>query len=141
MMTFLSSARFPLQVIATCLLQVIMLLLLSSSDHHGVFVVGQGCTNVCPPVNFGVVVPALCQGDLIDGDLCTGGVYSENNVKADVNRIYDVCYPTSTNQEEGGNDEEQSLSFKFNDFRGPSNTVTVIANYYTGCNAGRRESG
>ena len=113
-------------LVTSCLLlQAILLLLLLSGS-----VLGQGCTNVCPPINFGVVVPALCEGDIIDGD---GGI-SDYNVKADVSRVYDVCYPTA----EGG---EQNLSFKFNDFRGPSNTVTVIANYYTGCNAGRRESG
>ena len=66
------------------------------------------------------VVPALCEGDIIDGD-------GDNNVKADVNRVYDVCYPTSNPDE-----EEQNLSFKFDDFRGPSNIVTIIANYYTG---------
>ena len=110
-------------LVTSCLLlQAILLLLLLSGS-----VLGQGCTNVCPPINFGVVVPALCEGDIIDGD-------GDNNVKADVNRVYDVCYPTT-----GSNQEE--LSFKFDDFRGPSNTVTVIANYYTGCNAGRRESG
>ena len=114
-------------LVTSCLLlQAILLLLLLSGS-----VLGQGCTNVCPPINFGVVVPALCEGDIIDGD---GDAGSNYNVKADVNRVYDVCYPTA----EGG---EQNLSFKFDDFRGPSNTVTVIANYYTGCNAGRRESG
>ena len=83
---------------------------------------GQGCSNTCPPINFGVVVPALCEGDRIDD--------GETGVRADVDKVYDICYP---------NDGESS-SFTFNDFRGV-NTVTVIANYYTGCNAGRRESG
>mmetsp|Transcript_10373 Transcript_10373/g.11488 ORF Transcript_10373/g.11488 Transcript_10373/m.11488 type:complete len:1125 (-) Transcript_10373:173-3547(-) len=90
---------------------------------------GQGCTNRCPPVNFGVVVPALCEGDRIDDTTS-----DSNGVAADITRVYDVCYP---NTDANGD----SLSFKFDDLRGPSNTVTVIANYYTGCNAGRRESG
>ena len=85
---------------------------------------GQGCSNQCPPINFGVVVPALCEGDKIDGTITLNG----DNVQADVQKSYDICYPNS-----GG-------TFKFDDFRG-QNVVTVIANYYTGCNAGRRESG
>ena len=87
---------------------------------------GQGCSNTCPPINFGVSVPALCEGDRIDGAVSLNG----DNVQADVQKSYDFCYP---------NDGAQS-SFKFDDFRG-QNVVTVIANYYTGCNAGRRESG
>ena len=87
---------------------------------------GQGCSNTCPPINFGVVVPALCEGDRIDGETSLNG----DSVQADIQKSYDVCYPTS-----GG-----PSSFKFDDFRG-QNVVTVIANYYTGCNAGRRESG
>jgi hypothetical protein len=133
-MTSLSSSatRFPL-IVAGLFQSALLLLLLSGNDHHGsVFVLGQGCTNVCPPINFGVVVPALCEGDIIDSGF-------DNNVKADVNRVYDVCYPTSNDLEV--ENEEQNLSFKFDNLRGPSNTVTVIANYYTGCNAGRRESG
>ena len=90
---------------------------------------GQGCSNTCPPVNYGVVVPALCEGDRIDGESIING--ETQNVQADVQKNYDVCYPTAS---EGAN------SFKFNDFRG-QNVVTVLANYYTGCNAGRRESG
>jgi len=85
---------------------------------------GQGCSNTCPPINFGVSVPALCEGDVID-DVPTDGA---PDVRADIQRIYDVCYPSNAG------------SFSFEDFRG-ANTVTVIANYYTGCNAGRRESG
>jgi len=90
---------------------------------------GQGCSNTCPPVNYGVVVPALCEGDRIDGEISING--ETKNVQADVQKDYDVCYPTAS---------EDTNSFKFNDFRG-QNVVTVIANYYTGCNAGRRESG
>ena len=86
---------------------------------------GQGCTNTCPPINFGTVVPALCEGDRIDSTLTING----DNVQVDVQKSYDVCYPTSGPSQ-----------FNFDDFRG-ENVVTVLANYYTGCNAGRRESG
>jgi hypothetical protein len=129
----LPTMAFPLIVF---LLPVMVLLLIISNEH---FVLGQGCTNTCPPINFGVVIPALCEGDFIDSDGDGVGVGGdENNVKADVDRVYDVCYPTINNNQEEG---EENLSFKFSDFSGPSNTVTVIANYYTGCGAGRRESG
>mgnify|MGYP006091373445 CR=1 FL=1 len=30
------------------------------------YVAGQGCSNRCPPNNYGVIVPALCEGDYID---------------------------------------------------------------------------
>jgi len=89
-------------------------------------VYGQGCSNTCPPINFGVVVPALCEGDRIDGETSING----ENVRADVEKVYDVCYPKS----------DDAKSFRLNDFRG-TNAVTVISNYFTGCNAGRRESG
>lgn len=95
-------------------------------------VAGQGCSNTCPPINFGVVVPALCEGDRIDSTLTING----DNVQADVQKEYDVCFPVSA----AGSSTTNPSSFKFDDFRG-QNVVTVIANYYTGCNAGRRESG
>ena len=71
------------------------------------------------------MVPALCAGDAIK-DASSGGAA----VGVDVHQVYAVCSP-----------EKPQIHFTWNDFRGPSNTVTVIANYYTGCNAGRRESG
>jgi len=74
----------------------------------------QGCTNICPPINFGTPVPSLCEGDSAEE-------------KADVTKVYDVCHPSSG-------------SFSFQDFKG-SGRVTVISNFYIGCNAGRRESG
>ena len=77
---------------------------------------GQGCSNTCPPINFGAPVPALCEGDLADSF-------------ANVEKTYDVCYPLSGSTQD----------FRISDFRG-SGRVTVFANYYTGCNAGRRES-
>ena len=91
-------------------------------------VAGQGCSNRCPPNNYGVIVPALCEGDYID-DASSGEA-------VDLEHVYDVCSSAATSTENA-----TPLQFTWNDFRGPSNTVTVIANYYTGCNAGRRESG
>ena len=91
------------------------------------FVAGQGCSNRCPPNNYGTIVPALCAGDAIEEATSSGGAA----VGVDVHHVYDVCYPNTA----------EPHQFTWNDFRGPSNTVTVIANYYTGCNAGRRESG
>jgi hypothetical protein len=77
---------------------------------------GQGCSNTCPPLNYGQEVPALCEGDLA-------------NTFANVEKTYTVCHPS------GGKKE-----FRIEDFRGQGR-VTVFANHYTGCNAGRRESG
>jgi len=76
----------------------------------------QGCTNTCPPINFGTVVPSLCEGESAEE-------------KADVKKVYDVCHPSTGMK-----------SFSFQDFKG-SGRVTVISNFYIGCNAGRRESG
>lgn len=73
---------------------------------------GQGCSSTCPPVNFGQVVPALCEGDVVDLP----------------SKRYEICDPSNAG------------SFTMNDLAGPGR-VTVFANYYTGCNAGRRESG
>ena len=95
------------------------------------YVAGQGCSNRCPPNNYGVIVPALCEGDYIDD--------ASNGEAVDLEHVYDVCSsaaPTTSTTENA-----KPLQFTWNDLRGPSNTVTVIANYYTGCNAGRRESG
>jgi hypothetical protein len=27
---------------------------------------GQGCSNTCPPINYGQEIPALCEGDFAD---------------------------------------------------------------------------
>ena len=77
----------------------------------------QGCSNRCPPLNYGKEVTALCEGDVIDSF-------------ADVSKSYPICHPSVVKNQE----------FKLSDFRGVGR-ATVIANYYSGCNAGRRESG
>jgi hypothetical protein len=80
----------------------------------------QGCSNQCPPINAGQgEVMALCEGDQI-------GTF------ANVDKIYNICRPTSTSS--------GITSFALKEFIKP-NHITVVANYYTGCNAGRRESG
>lgn len=81
-------------------------------------VAGQGCSNTCPPLNAGREEPSVCEGDLA------------SSFVTNLDKTYDICYPLSQNQN----------SFRINDFLGLGK-VTVIANYYTGCNAGRRESG
>ena len=93
-----------------------------------IYVSGQGasdgCSNTCPPINFGTEVPALCVGDTIDAF-----------VGSNINKVYDVCYPKTLSG------DGIMPSFRLSDFRMSSKHVIVIANYYTGCNAGRRESG
>uniref|UniRef100_A0A7S3V7X4 SMP-30/Gluconolactonase/LRE-like region domain-containing protein n=1 Tax=Chaetoceros debilis TaxID=122233 RepID=A0A7S3V7X4_9STRA len=79
----------------------------------------QGCSNTCPPINFGKPVESLCEGDTID-------------TFANIDAVYSVCHPT--------NIPDNPTSFALSDFRG-SGKLTVVANYYSGCNAGRRESG
>lgn len=74
----------------------------------------QFCSNDCPPLNFGTPVPSLCEGDLASDF-------------ADVTKSYTICHPN----------EGTTFSFE-NDFKGK---ITVLSNFYIGCNAGRRESG
>jgi len=78
---------------------------------------GQGCSNTCPPLNFGKPVKSLCEGD-------------DASDSIDVTKSIDVCYPT----------EISMKNFRWDEFKG-AGKITVIGNYYTGCNAGRRESG
>jgi len=79
----------------------------------------QGCSNTCPPINYGQPVESLCEGDLIHSF-------------ADTEKVYPVCHPTDVSG--------VPSSFALKDFEGDGR-ITVVANYYTGCNAGRRESG
>jgi len=84
---------------------------------------GQGCSNTCPPLNFGKVVPSLCENDL-------------SSTFADVTKTYEVCHPPKKDSPNG------KQSFNLSEFQKSNGyEVTVLANYYTGCNAGRRESG
>jgi len=75
---------------------------------------GQICADTCPPLNdMGIPIRSICVGN--------------STLDADASKIFDVC--------SGG-----APSFKISDFRGPGR-VTVISNYFFGCNAGRREAG
>jgi len=74
----------------------------------------QGCSNTCPPRNdLGIPQSSLCEGNMTAAE--------------DTAEVFKTCY---------GN----IPSFKLSDFKG-NGRVTVISNYYFGCNAGRRESG
>ncbi len=92
-----------------------------------VHVQAQGCANTCPPINYGKEVESLCEGDIIDVARNSGPV-------ANVEKVYPVCHPLNINV------NTIPDSFALRDFRG-AGKITVIANYYSGCNAGRRESG
>jgi len=94
----------------------------SYSDHRQngaggllLLVEAQGCASTCPPINFGSPVPSLCEGDLAPEF-------------ANIDRLYESCHPTD------------GETFAFRDFMGQGR-VTVISNFYIGCNAGRRETG
>lgn len=78
-----------------------------------------GCDATCPPLGFEWDTSHLCPGSIVDSLTAT--------------RKHKICHPN------------QSLIFpqnelSFDEFRKPG-YVTVVANYYTGCEAGRRESG
>ena len=109
---------------AKSMLALFWLLLFESRIYVSGQGAGDGCSNACPPINFGTEVPALCVGDTID-----------TFVGSNINKVYDVCYPKTSNG------DGIMPSFRLSDFRMSSKHVIVIANYYTGCNAGRRESG
>ena len=94
-------------------------LLLFTYDHERCQVQAQGCTNTCPPINFGTPVPSLCEGDV-----------ATNSDLVDVTKSYSICHPTPPILNK----------FQMADFIG-AGRVTVLANFYVGCNAGRRESG
>ena len=79
-----------------------------------VSVQSQYCSNTCPPLNdIGIPQVSLCEGNI------TGS--------KDTNQLFPTCF---------GNVD----SFKLSDFK-HKGRVTVISNYYFGCNAGKRESG
>ena len=69
-------------------------------------VAAQGCSNTCPPINFGTPVPSLCEGDLA------------TESSANVDKEYTVCHPSPQ-------------TFRFTDFLG-AGRVTVLSNVYIG---------
>mmetsp|Transcript_18058 Transcript_18058/g.36018 ORF Transcript_18058/g.36018 Transcript_18058/m.36018 type:complete len:1288 (+) Transcript_18058:253-4116(+) len=75
---------------------------------------GQFCTETCPPLNdVGRPISSLCAGDVPPAAVLT--------------RRHRVCRPG------------RSRTVALEDFRG-AGRVTVLANVYVGCNAGRREA-
>ncbi|GMH84930.1 hypothetical protein TrST_g12806 [Triparma strigata] len=88
---------------------VVILLLFSVPAHSQ-------CSPTCPPLEGGVPVASLCEGDDFSAD-------SKSSVS------YPTCYPS------GGPE-----SIKFSDLASSYDFI-VVANYFVGCNAGRRESG
>ena len=75
-----------------------------------------GCSAACPPIGFENDSSHLCPEDSVD--------------ESAANRLHSICHPQQLS----------SAKLSFARFKQPGH-VTVIANYYTGCEAGRRESG
>lgn len=73
------------------------------------------CSATCPPLESGVPVASLCQGD----------VFSSSQSSTS----YSTCYPSTGPA--SINFADLAISYDF----------IVVANYFVGCNAGRRESG
>ena len=81
-----------------------------------------GCDASCPPLGYELDTSHLCPGSTVD-TLASS-------------RQHDICHPDPSFHSAAF--PENKLSFDA--FQRPG-YVTVIANYYTGCEAGRRESG
>lgn len=80
-----------------------------------------GCDASCPPIGYESDSSHLCPGDVVDVSLSS--------------RQHDICHPTTTTTNNNSNNKLSFDTFK------TQGHITVIANYYTGCEAGRRESG
>jgi hypothetical protein len=76
----------------------------------------QGCSNTCPPLEGGVP---------IEDSLCVGDEFSSPSSS------YSTCWPIID-----GTPESVDFSQLAEDY-----DIIVVANYFVGCNAGRRESG
>lgn len=89
-------------------------LLLVALSLHVIDVSAQYCSNTCPPLNdIGVPIDSLCKGN--------------NTAIEDTRKEFNTC-------------SGKLPSFSLSDFKGKGR-VTVVSNYFFGCNAGRRESG
>eukprot|EP00986_Skeletonema_menzelii_P002371 scaffold647_cov150-Skeletonema_menzelii.AAC.18 len=75
-----------------------------------------GCSAACPPIGYENDSSHLCPGSPVE--------------ELAASRLHDICHPTVLS----------NAKLSFSRFKQPGH-VTVIANYYTGCEAGRRESG
>jgi hypothetical protein len=77
-----------------------------------------GCDASCPPIGYESDTSHVCPGSTVDS--------------VTASRQHEICHPTSNPF------PDDKLSFGAFKQKG---YVTVVANYYTGCEAGRRESG
>ena len=96
-----------------------LLLLVARPPRQASAQTAAGCSATCPPVGYESDSSHLCPGDVLDD--------------ASARRGHAICHPTATSNNKKAIDLDSS-------FKRPGH-VTVIANYYTGCEAGRRESG
>jgi len=100
------------------------LLLLSTTNAQ----TNVGCSSTCPPLGYESDSSHLCIGNTVDSTTSS--------------RLHDVCHPlpTSLSNSLTSNLSSNNNKLSLDQFKLP-NHVTIIANYYTGCEAGRRESG
>lgn len=78
-----------------------------------------GCDASCPPQGYESDSSHLCPGAFVDSITAS--------------RQYEICHPTPS-------ELFSNNLLSFDEFK-QKGYVTVVANYYTGCEAGRRESG
>ena len=104
---------------------ILPLLLLSTTTNAQTNV---GCSSTCPPLGYESDSSHLCIGNTVD--ITTSS------------RLHDVCHPlpSSLSNSLTSNLNGSKNKLSLDQFKLP-NHVTIIANYYTGCEAGRRESG
>jgi len=103
---------------------ILPLLLLSTTNAQ----TNVGCSSTCPPLGYESDSSHLCIGNTVDSTTSS--------------RLHDVCHPLPLPNSLPSNSLNGNINNKLSldQFKLP-NHVTIIANYYTGCEAGRRESG
>lgn len=112
---------------------ILPLLLLSTTPNSNAQT-NVGCSSTCPPLGYESDSSHLCIGNTVDVTTSS--------------RLHDVCHPLPTslpstntlNSLSSSVGGSSSNKLSLDQFKLP-NHVTIIANYYTGCEAGRRESG
>eukprot|EP00579_Thalassiosira_antarctica_P010657 CAMPEP_0201910854 /NCGR_PEP_ID=MMETSP0903-20130614/2060_1 /ASSEMBLY_ACC=CAM_ASM_000552 /TAXON_ID=420261 /ORGANISM="Thalassiosira antarctica, Strain CCMP982" /LENGTH=1038 /DNA_ID=CAMNT_0048445531 /DNA_START=117 /DNA_END=3233 /DNA_ORIENTATION=- len=105
-----------MQQLSNTLLALSILLPQSTSAQTNV-----GCDPSCPPLGYESDSSHLCPGSTVDVSAAS--------------RLHDICHPLNSGLAAVSNNKLSFDAFK------KKGHVTVIANYYTGCEAGRRESG
>ena len=104
---------------------IILLLSLLTTTPQTKAQTNVGCSAACPPLGYEYDSTHLCPGDTVDFTTSS--------------RQHSICHPTSTSSLDNTNLYPNN-KLSFGQYK-QSGYVTVIANYYTGCEAGRRESG